>query len=120
MRAKQEFPVSTTEFAERLKTVRKRLGMTQEDLATVAGLSPITLSKLESGVNKPSFDVLWAIVIATKVEPNYFFAWNSKYSSLSNTERRLRLQELVLVAENLDEKWLDQIISLCEMAAKSH
>lgn len=105
-------------FGERLKTARKHLSITQEELASKAGLSTITISKLESGVNKPSFDVILALSHSMDIEPNYFFGWSNEISAKSNSVRRIKLQSLILQAEYLDDIWLDQLISLSKLAYK--
>lgn len=105
-------------FGERLKTARKHLSITQEELASKAGLSTITISKLESGVNKPSFDVILALSHSMDIEPNYFFGWSNEISVKSSSARRIKLQSLILQAEHLDDLWLDQLISLSKLAYK--
>ena len=45
-------------FADRLKELRKKAGLTQEDLGQKAGLHPPTISKLEQGIREPN----WATV----------------------------------------------------------
>ena len=105
-------------FGERLKTARKYLSITQEELASKAGLSTITISKLESGVNKPSFDAILALSHSMDIEPNYFFGWSNEISAKSNSVRRIKLQSLILQAEHLDDIWLDQLISLSKLAYK--
>ncbi|KAB2710630.1 helix-turn-helix transcriptional regulator [Brucella intermedia] len=104
-------------FGERLKAARKKLDITQEELASRSGLSTITLSKLESGVNNPSFNVIVALSISLKVEPNYLFGWPIKIHDSVNSERRMKLQTLVLYAEQLDNTWLDELISLAKLAS---
>lgn len=105
-------------FGERLKTARKHLSITQEELASKAGLSTITISKLESGANKPSFDVILALSHSMDIEPNYFFGWSNEISVKSSSARRIKLQSLILQAEHLDDLWLDQLISLSKLAYK--
>lgn len=105
-------------FGERLKTARKHLSITQEELASKAGLSTITISKLESGVNKPSFDVIIALSHSMDIEPNYFFGWSNEISAKSSSARRIKLQSLILQAEYLDDIWLDQLIALSKLAYK--
>lgn len=51
-----------TPFAEALKELRRRKGVTQRDLALAIGVSPAYLSALEHGKRgKPSFDLLQRI-----------------------------------------------------------
>lgn len=46
------------EFGEVLKTLRKGRGMTQSELGSKIGLSKAVISKYETGLGYPSFDVL--------------------------------------------------------------
>jgi transcriptional regulator with XRE-family HTH domain len=59
-----------TEFATLLKTLRKSRDLTQEALATSAGLSSVYITSLESGERKrPSRATILAIVRALKLTP---------------------------------------------------
>ena len=46
------------EFGEILKNLRKGKGMTQSELGSKIGLSKAVISKYETGLGYPSFDVL--------------------------------------------------------------
>lgn len=46
------------EFGENLKKLRKGRGMTQSELGSKIGLSKAVISKYETGLGYPSFDVL--------------------------------------------------------------
>lgn len=45
-------------FGERLRVLRKRKGMTQNEMATWAGVSQAAENKWEHGVSEPSLDTL--------------------------------------------------------------
>lgn len=45
-------------FGQRLKTLRNRAGLTQEELAAHADISVDFLSLVERGINAPSFETL--------------------------------------------------------------
>lgn len=111
-------PSATHGFGGRLKTARKQAGLTQEELASKASLSTITLSKLESGANKPSFDVIVALCQSMNIDPNFFFGWSTEISVQHNSERRMKLQSLILNAEKLDDAWLDELVSISRLARK--
>ncbi|WP_213506059.1 helix-turn-helix domain-containing protein [Brucella intermedia] len=104
------------DFGVRLRTARKGLRLTQDELASKAGLSTITLSKLESGVNKPSFDVVVSLCNAMNIEPNYFLGWQNKSSAIASSERKLKLQNLMIAVEQLDDAWIEQIIAISKLA----
>jgi DNA-binding transcriptional regulator YiaG len=44
---------SPTDLRQRLKTIRKQRGLTQEQLARQADISTLTVSRLERGVQEP-------------------------------------------------------------------
>ena len=48
-------------IGEAIKNRRKQLGITQPQLAEIAGISTNTLYKLERGQGNPSLDVLYKI-----------------------------------------------------------
>lgn len=48
----------TYKSGERIKRIREQLNMKQKDFAKMLGISPPTLSELEIGNSKPTFDVL--------------------------------------------------------------
>ena len=51
-------------FGERLKRLRKRRGLTQEDLAAAVDMSVQGLSKVERGLSSPQLDTLCRIARA--------------------------------------------------------
>ncbi|CAM4168230.1 helix-turn-helix domain-containing protein [Kibdelosporangium persicum] len=55
------------EVGPRLKRVRTERGVTLTELATVTGISKSTLSRLESGLRKPSLELLLPIAQAHQV-----------------------------------------------------
>lgn len=56
-------PPSPTEFGQRLKQVRERRGLTQDQLARKAGLTAVQISHFETGV-KPSASAVTLVKLA--------------------------------------------------------
>ena len=56
-------------MANRLKTLRRAAGLTQEELAEMAGLGPKYLSRLESARALPSMVAVLNLAAALGVEP---------------------------------------------------
>ena len=53
-----------------LRDARKRLGLTQEQLATISGVGQTTISQLETGgADRPAWDVVGRLSAALGVEP---------------------------------------------------
>jgi transcriptional regulator with XRE-family HTH domain len=119
MTPKQRAMQSAADFKERLKAARKVRGVTQSELAAKAELSAVTLSKLETGVNRPTFEVIVAISHALEITPNFLLGWTEEISHTISPSQKLSLQRLILVAENLDNGWLQQLISLAERASRN-
>ena len=100
-------------FAERLKAARKLARMTQEALGAASEVSPVTLSKLESGINTPTLEVLIAIAKALDVSPNYLTGFLED-DVASTSERRLLLGRFQLVSERMSPAVLEQLVGLAE------
>ena len=63
--------VTYCEFGEILKKLRKGRGMTQSELGAKTGLSKAVISKYETGLGYPSFDVLIRIAQHFGVSTDY-------------------------------------------------
>ena len=97
----------------RLKTVRKSLGLTQEELADKAGCSVIALSKYETGVNRPTFEILVALAIALNVSVDYFIQQTEDGETMSKRKVEA-LTKLELVARELSVDWIESITEIAE------
>ena len=60
-------------LGQRIAKRRKDLGMTQEDMAERAGLTPTHVRNIERAYTKCSLDALWKICEAMEVTPDYLF-----------------------------------------------
>lgn len=63
-----------TEIARRLRTRRRLMGMTLEEVGRGAGMSYKTVHKYESGAVAVSAATLYRLAEALAVEPGYFFS----------------------------------------------
>lgn len=61
------------EFGKRLKFLRERKGLTQEQLAEALGKSHSTVSKLEQGLHAPRFVLFEQILSVVEAHPKEFF-----------------------------------------------
>lgn len=93
--------------------------MTQEALGLRADLAPVTLSKLETGINKPTLEIFLALAHALDVSPNYLAGWQGAERVAASAERQLLLNRLCLASEDLPTEWLEQLVGLAETASKS-
>jgi len=58
----------TAAFARNLRVLRSRAGLTQEQLASLAGLDRNYIGKLEREGNSPTLDTIETLALALQVE----------------------------------------------------
>ena len=66
-------------LGENIQTIRKHRGMKQQELADKIGINMQSLSKIERGVNYPTFDTLEKIMDVLGVTPNELLLGEWKY-----------------------------------------
>ena len=59
-------------FGERLKQLRKKVGITQVNLAKQLNVAQATIAMWETGKNEPDFESIKNLSLFFKVTPNYF------------------------------------------------
>ena len=64
---------SNTGFALRLREIRRQKGITQDELARLAGLHKLAIAKLEQGVQEPTWSTVVALVDALKLNGGDFW-----------------------------------------------
>ncbi|MBS7708024.1 helix-turn-helix domain-containing protein [Chelatococcus asaccharovorans] len=109
---------SALEFRVRLKAARKNVGLTQEELVAIAECSAVTLSKLETGVNRPTYEILVSLAYALDVSPNALIGWDSDPPSQTEAAKKEQLTRLMLLAEHLSDEWIEQLVSIAEKASR--
>ena len=82
-------------LGENIQTIRKHRGMKQQELADKIGINMQSLSKIERGVNFPTFDTLEKIMDVLGVMPNELLSGEWKYVNQSEKEvcQFLRIEE---------------------------
>lgn len=108
---------SATNFRERLRAARKNARLTQDELVAIAECSAVTLSKLETGVNRPTYETLVSLAYALNVSPNTLIGWETDKPTHMDASKRELLNRLLLLAENLSVEWIDQLVSIAEKAS---
>jgi len=87
-------------FGQRLRQLRQRRKLAQDQLGVMAGLeessSSARMSRYESGVHEPPFQFVEALARALNVSPAYFFCPDDRladliliYSGVPEAKRRL-------------------------------
>jgi transcriptional regulator with XRE-family HTH domain len=66
---------------KRIKIVRQRSGLTQDQLAEQVGLSPKYISGIERGVENPTMDILLRLAKMLGVEPYDLFLFGESEES---------------------------------------
>ena len=108
--------LAANELPDRLKAARKAAGLTQDQLVAIAECAPVTLSKLETGVNRPTFEVLVSLAYALNASPNYLTGWQDAVGAESDAARRQLIGRLILAAGKLDADWIRQLVEIAEKA----
>jgi transcriptional regulator with XRE-family HTH domain len=70
---------------EKLRILRRRAGLTQEELAVRAGIGQGSLSDIENGRRRPSYDVMNRIADALGVSPGDLFTRSSNEAQILDT-----------------------------------
>ena len=89
------------DFATRLQTLRKALGMTQEELAEALNVSLEHLSKMERGKRKPSIDLIVAIACYFHVSTDYLLMGKDHDKVDSRTKLLDVVAQLAEIAKSL-------------------
>jgi transcriptional regulator with XRE-family HTH domain len=73
-------------LGENIQTIRKHRKMKQQELADKIGINMQSLSKIERGVNYPTFDTLEKIMDVLGVTPNELLSGERKYVNQAEKE----------------------------------
>ena len=73
-------------LGENIQTIRKHRGMKQQELADKIGINMQSLSKIERGVNYPTFDTLEKIMDVLGVTPNELLSGEWKFINHAEKE----------------------------------
>jgi len=88
MPTKRPVKPDNVRLGSRIRTLRKRLHKTLEDVATASGLSKGYLSQLERGYASPSLSSLTRLATTLGVAVDYFFTQSTEDCSISRAESR--------------------------------
>ncbi|MBQ6998287.1 MAG: helix-turn-helix transcriptional regulator [Clostridia bacterium] len=92
------------DFGNRLKTLRLKENMTQQQLARKLGLTKSVISAYETGLRQPSYDVLIHIAKIYDVSTDYLLGIESKkeidLSGVSQEEKNALLNLINIMKKN--------------------
>ncbi|MEW5850858.1 MAG: helix-turn-helix transcriptional regulator [Myxococcota bacterium] len=80
-------------FGRRMRVLRTEADLTQEELATLVGVSPLTIKRYESGDSQPSMDVLPPLANALRVTLDWL-VHESDEETVHDREVRQRFWEV--------------------------
>ena len=75
----EHYEKKISHLGNNIQTIRKFRGMKQQELADKIGINMQSLSKIERGVNYPTFDTLEKIMDVLGVTPNELLSGEWKY-----------------------------------------
>ncbi|WEK04741.1 MAG: helix-turn-helix transcriptional regulator [Candidatus Devosia phytovorans] len=112
MGANEESSRMVAGLGDRIRAGRARKQLTQERLAALADLSPITLSKIERNTGIPSLDIILRIAIVLEESPNELFGWISTDVPDAAKKRALLVADLISASERHSDEHLAALIRL--------
>lgn len=83
-------------FGEKLRNARKKMKLTQKELASKIGAKHNSISNWENDQNKPDPDTIQTLCWVLNVTPNYFFS-NEDISSTKEINNNFTEEEKLLL-----------------------
>ena len=106
------------EFSERLKNLRKKVGLTQVDVAGKLGISQQAYASWERGVKKPTQENLVKIAQILNVSVDYLVGNSEEAVELDNIELLFRMNSKGLTEEE-KEVFKKELIEFMEERKKA-
>ncbi|QNT79404.1 helix-turn-helix protein [Entomobacter blattae] len=103
---------------ERIRSLRKESGMTQVELATEIGISRSHLTKIETGADLPSREILMAVSTYFNVSLDWITKGISADNGL-NTKEKLLLAAFRKIPEDEADAYLHLLLKRSEIAENS-
>jgi transcriptional regulator with XRE-family HTH domain len=104
MRVQNELKQLLNILARHIRVRRKAIGITQEQLAERAGLSPNYIARLEIGSNTPSLPALMSISKALGVQTFELLTVDTSYTWIN------KAQEIAWLLDSLNEDDLEYVL----------
>ena len=96
----------------RIKTIRKRRGLTQAHLAEKIGRTGDAISQLERGLSLPSFETLDRLAQALDVPIRDFF--DADHTEQGSAQRRKLLTEVIDMVRRMTDKELQTAVQVLD------
>ena len=102
------------EFGARVRSLRRRAGMTQTELAERIGKSLDTVSNIERGVSSTRIETMAAIATALSGDLAELFEWSEPVSP--DKEKRRAVERLVRLVEGESAETIERVTAMVETA----
>jgi transcriptional regulator with XRE-family HTH domain len=99
---------------ERIKAIRKKLGLSQTDFAERIAISRSALAKIESGENRPSERTQLLICDKFGIDPNWLHTGQGERLKHCDTDALVPRLQQVLVTYPSIARALDQLFNVME------
>ena len=96
-----EFPIETI-LSENIKTLRKKLGWSQEMLAEKTGVSAPYITQIEIGKRTPSLDIVEKLASARGVEYKTLFETSVQVENINSVDFSKHILETRLISAVTD------------------
>ena len=74
------------EFKDIMRQLRKERGWTQEDVANKIGRTKVSVSQYETGLRKPSFEIIEALADVYQIDLNYLLGFTDRIEKPAGDE----------------------------------
>lgn len=81
-------PIILLYVGDRVRDVRKKKNMTQEDVAHKAGIAVSQVGRIERGKLNPSISTMFVIALALEVEPKELFDFDELFIKKKNDHKK--------------------------------
>lgn len=103
-------------FGLRVQTLRRRLDLTQEQLAEVIGKTVETVSNIERGSSSTRLETAAAIADALKVTLPELFEFEGATALAGDRDRRRLIEQMVMLLLNRDTAVIQHVAELVRVA----
>lgn len=111
--------INSTQIGSKIRLLRKRAGLTQEQLAELLDLTPQQVQKYEAGSNKINTDRLQEIAQLLKVPVHLFFLVNDIDTSHNDEEQLLLHAYRAIPSRQMQEALLHLALTAAELPAST-
>ena len=106
------------EFGTRLRALREKAALTQRELARLAGIEAMQISRYERGVGYPAVETLLALAKTLDVDLDYLLLGKTEKAPKGDTSKTFRhvllLEKLREADQDLGRKDVEMVVALVD------